>query len=114
MFNNTRSGIDLRSVFGVTPNDSGDGDSGPNQELNIHILTSATTSSVTGTACAESVVPKPCTIEVFVADSGGGNYGEGKTFVGSGTTNTNGAFTISVSGVAAGQYLTATATDTSG
>jgi hypothetical protein len=119
IFNNSRLGIDLRSVQGVTPNDSGDGDSGPNQELNMPVLTGATTSSVTGTACAESVVPKPCTIEVFIAqpltsDNGGGNYGQGKTFVGSGVTNTNGAFTISVSGVAAGQYITATATDAAG
>jgi hypothetical protein len=64
-------------------------------------------------------VPKPCTIEVFIAalnpsDKGGGTYDQGKTFVGSGTTNSSGAFAIAISGVTAGQYLTATATDAAG
>ena len=118
IFNNDRLGIDL-SPLGVTPNDSGDADSGPNQGLNFPVLSSATTTQVTGTACADFVVPKPCRIEVFIAerktsDSGSGNYGQGRTFVGSGTTDTNGSFAIVISGVTAGQYLTATATDASG
>jgi CSLREA domain-containing protein len=118
IFNNNRLGIDL-SPTGVTPNDSGDGDTGPNEELNWPVLKTATTTQVTGTACAEAAVSKPCTIEIFIAerrtsDSGGGNYGQGKTFVGSGTTNTNGSFTVNISGVTVGQYLTATATDAAG
>ncbi|MFM8322664.1 MAG: Ig-like domain-containing protein [Chloroflexota bacterium] len=119
IYNNNRLGIDLGTISGVTPNDSSDSDSGSNQELNFPVLTSAATGSVSGTACATSNVSKPCTIEIFIAerktsDSGAGNYGQGKTFVGSGTTNSNGAFTISISGVSIGQYLTATATDASG
>jgi CSLREA domain-containing protein len=119
IFNNTSLGIDLTDIPGVTPNESGDGDTGSNQELNMPVLTTATTSSVTGTACADSVVSKPCRIEVFIAerrtsDNGGGNYGQGKTFVGSGTTAVNGLFTVSISGVTGGQYLTATATDAGG
>jgi hypothetical protein len=118
IFDNNRLGIDL-SPTGVTPNDSGDGDTGPNEELNWPVLSTATTTQVTGTACAEAAVSKPCRIEIFIAerrtsDSGGGNYGQGKTFVGSGTTSTNGSFTVSVSGISAGQYLTATATDAAG
>lgn len=119
IFNNSRLGIDLGPVSGVTANDAGDGDSGSNQELNMPVLSSATTSGVSGTACAETAVSKPCTIEIFISerltsDIGGGNYGQGKVFVGSGTTNTNGSFTITVSGVTAGLYLTATATDATG
>ena len=78
IYNNSRLGIDLGPVTGVTANDSGDSDTGANAELNMPVLDSATTSSVTGTACAESIVPKPCTIEIFIAerrtsDNGGGN-----------------------------------------
>jgi CSLREA domain-containing protein len=119
IYNNSTLGIDLGPTTGVNPNDSGDADTGPNEGLNFPVLTSATASQVTGTACADSIVPKPCKIEVFIAerrtnDSGGGNYGQGKTFVGSGTTNSNGAFAVALTGVTAGQYLTATATDASG
>ena len=79
----------------------------------------ATTSQVTGTACTQSIVSKPCRIEVFIAerqtgDNGNGNYGQGRTFVGSATTSSNGSFTVAISGVTIDQYLTATATDASG
>jgi CSLREA domain-containing protein len=119
IYNSSWLGIDLGPTLGVTPNDSGDVDTGSNEELNFPVLTAATTTQVTGTACADSVVPQPCMIEVFIAepkstDQGGGNYGQGKTFVGSGTTNSSGSFAVAVSGVTAGQYLTATATDASG
>ena len=119
IYNNGRLGIDLGTVPGVSPNDSGDLDTGTNEELNWPVLKTATSTQVTGTACSEAVVPKPCRIEVFIAkrntsDSGGGNYGQGKTFVGAGTTNSNGSFAVTISGVTAGQYLTATATDAAG
>jgi CSLREA domain-containing protein len=119
IFNNSSLGIDLKPVSGVTSNDSGDVDTGPNEELNWPVLNTATTTQVTGTACTEAAVSKPCTIEIFIAerktsDAGAGNYGQGKTFVGSGTTASNGSFAIAISGVTAGQYVTATATDANG
>jgi hypothetical protein len=119
IYNNSTLGIDLGPTLGVTPNDSSDGDTGPNEVLNWPLLSSATTTQVTGTACAASVVSKPCRIEIFIAerktsDSGAGNYGQGKIFVGAGTTNSNGSFIVSISGVTVGQYLTATATDAAG
>ena len=119
IYNNSMLGIDLGPTLGVTPNDSGDGDTGPDQGLNFPVLTSATTTRVTGTACAESVVPKPCRIEIFIAerktsDQGSGNFGQGKIFVGGATTTSNGSFSVTISGVSVGQYLTATATDAAG
>jgi hypothetical protein len=119
IYNNSTLGIDLGPTTGVNANDSGDGDSGPNQGLNWPVLSKATTTQVTGKACAESAIPKPCTVEIFIAerktsDTGGGNYGQGKKFVGSGTTASDGSFTVTISGVTAGQYLTATATDAAG
>jgi CSLREA domain-containing protein len=119
IYNNSTLGIDLGPTTGVNQNDSGDADTGPNEGLNWPVLTSATSTQVTGTACADSVVPKPCKVEIFIAesktsDTGGGNYGQGKTFVGSGMTNSNGSFAVALSGVTAGQFITATATDASG
>lgn len=106
-YSNGGLGIDLQPD-GVNPNDPGDTDTGPNEARNFPVLTNATTSSVTGTACAG------CTVEIFVADVNSAAHGEGKTFVGSGTANGSGAFTISISGVSNGNYLTATATDPDG
>lgn len=119
IYNNTNMGIDLGPTFGVTSNDSGDSDTGANQGLNYPVITRATTVQVTGKACAESAVPKPCTIEVFIAqplssDKSQGKVGQGKTFVGSGTTDSSGNFAVAVSGVSSGNQLTATATDAQG
>jgi hypothetical protein len=107
IYNNGGLAIDL-APNGVTANDGGDGDNGPNQLLNFPVLNSASTSSVSGSACAG------CTIEIYVSDVKSSTNGEGKKFVGSGTAGLNGSFTIAVSGVALGDYLTATATDAIG
>jgi CSLREA domain-containing protein len=108
IFGNTGLGIDLAPIGSVNQNDSGDGDSGPNQQLNFPVLSTATTRVVSGTACAG------CTVEIFVATGGAGAYGEGRTFVGSATAASGGAFTATISGAAAGDFLTATATDSQG
>jgi hypothetical protein len=120
IYNNTRLGIDLGPGTGVTPNDSGDADNGSNNQLNFPVLTSATRYEVKGTACVDAAVPKPCTVEVFIAerrttDQGQGNYGQGRTFVGSAVTAADGSFTVTTSvGIGVGSYVTATATDASG
>jgi CSLREA domain-containing protein len=108
IYNNTGLGIDLAPLDAVNPNDNGDADSGPNQQLNFPILASATPQTVTGTACAG------CTVEIFQADGGAGAYGEGKILLGSTTAGGDGSFATAISGVTAGNYVTATATDTSG
>ncbi|HEV2126939.1 MAG TPA: hypothetical protein VGW38_29680, partial [Chloroflexota bacterium] len=59
IFGNGGLGIDL-APNGVTQNDSGDGDTGPNENLNFPVLSGATASQVTGTACGG------CTVEVFL------------------------------------------------
>ena len=81
---------------------------GPNQHLPFPALTSATTSTVAGRACGS------CTVEIFVSDSGANQFGEGEAFVGSAVAATSGLFTATVSGVALGNYVTATATDANG
>lgn len=116
---NTSLGINLGPSPGVSYNDSGDGDSGANDGLNFPVLSAATPYQVKGTACAEAVVARPCTIEVFVAaplasDQGGGRYGQGRKFAGSGMTASDGTFTVALRGVVEGDVVTATATDATG
>jgi parallel beta-helix repeat protein len=109
-------GIDLGGD-GVTPNDTNDADTGPNDRLNFPVLTSVlydgNTAFVRGTL---NIAPGPATalIQLFIspaADPSG--YGEGATFYGETTVNvgTNDAadFSVTLPGVQAGQFVSATA-----
>lgn len=96
-------------------NDAGDTDNGSNEQLNYPLLTGATPYQVTGSACADAVVPKPCTVEVFLADRGAGTNGQARAFLGSAQTNPDGSFAVVLSTTAnVGDYVTATATDAQG
>ena len=107
IFGNTGLGIEL-SPSGPNQNDPGDADVGPNEGLNFPVIGRAILDRVTGSACAG------CTVEVFLSDGTAKGYGEGKTFLGSGTANPDGSFTVAVSGVLVGDHVTATATDAAG
>ena len=73
-------------------------------------ITTATSSQIAGTVtnCAG------CVVEVFIADTvaSGNNHGEGKTYLGSATTDSNGNWTLTTftQSPASGQSVTATAT----
>jgi CSLREA domain-containing protein len=117
IYSNTGLGIDLDPNAQVNINDPGDSDTGPNEQLNFPVITSAQATSVTGTACPG------CTVELFVADSNGpgtaggpgaGAYGEGRTYLTATTASGGGQFTTAISGVSNGQWVTATATDSAG
>ena len=83
-------------------------DAPANDSISPPGIAGATTTAASGSACAG------CTIEVFIAEPDPSGAGEGKTFVGSGTANSSGDFTVPISGVLAGQKVTATATDGGG
>ena len=117
IFSNGGLGIDLELV-GVTANDAGDGDTGANNLQNFPVLTLATSSSSTtigGTL--NSTANTVFRLEVFanpVLDPSG--HGEGETFIGSTSVTTDGSGNTSfmvtfATPVAAGQFITATATD---
>ena len=108
IFGNAGLGIDLGPSVGVTPNDPGDADSGPNTILNFPVLVSATTALVSGTACAG------CTVEFFGADGPVGNPGQGKAYLASTTADPTGAFSLSIASLSVGDVITATATDSQG
>ncbi len=125
IFDNGGLGIDLgggtENASGVTDNDAGDADTGPNGLLNHPVLTSATTSG--GQTTIEGFLDKTnshfINLQFFAspaADPSG--FGEGKTFLGE-KTNVLGdpdarvifSFTPATS-LAPGQVVTAIATDT--
>jgi CSLREA domain-containing protein len=124
-FANGGLGIDLVGVndnaAGVTSNDTGDGDSGPNTFQNYPVLTSAVRSTQNGvttvTGTLNSNPSTAFTIHVYVAAVDPSNHGEGQFLVmtHSVTTDANGdvSFAIFVAGVVQGQQLTATTMRTS-
>lgn len=105
-------GIDLRGD-GVTLNDSGDGDIGPNALINFPVITSATNGAATKISGAfDSAGVGPFTMEFFasVAPDGSG-HGEGQRFIGSTTLAAAGAFDLSLAATTQGEWVTATVTD---
>ena len=116
-------GIDLHTSFspnGVTPNDSCDGDAGPNNFQNFPTLTSASSggSSTTVQGSLNSTANTTFRIEFFssaACDSSGN--GEGQTFLGFAMVTTNGTCSADINAtlpVVAGAVVTATATDPNG
>ena len=117
------AGIDLNSD-GLTPNDSGDSDSGPNNLQNFPVISSvvAGTSQTTITGSLNSLPNTTFRIHFYANSAcGNGGNGEGATAFGSGatlvTTNSIGdaLFTVVIPGnLPAGKAITATATDPAG
>ena len=121
IYSNSALGIDLQDD-GVTPNDVGDGDMGPNWFQNFPVLTSAD-SNVLGTNVTGSLNSMPnttYTVEFFVNTAcDPSTYGEGEHIIDqrSFTTDFTGNAAINVtlaSQVPGGYSLTSTATDPSG
>ena len=118
IFSNGGLGIDLlispTGEFGVTPNDPGDADRGPNQLQNFPVLTSASGNTIAGTL--NSVANTSFRLEFFAngeADPSG--HGEGERFLGSTQVTTDGSGNASFSFVSPtpfdGSYVSATAAD---
>jgi hypothetical protein len=117
IFTNGGLGIDLGGD-GVTPNDTGDSDTGPNNLQNFPVLSSATNagSSLTVAGSLDSTPGTTFLLQFFASrtpDPSG--YGEAETYLGSATVATGSANTVGFSvplgvTVPAGQFITATAT----
>src|SRR5262249_26936091 len=88
-FANAGLGIDLNND-GVTKNDAGDADVGPNALLNAPVLTSA---NIVGTNLAVTGNARPgTTVELFTAQADGNSFGEGRTYLTSQTVPVEGPF----------------------
>lgn len=113
IYNNALLGIDLADDY-VTPNDPGDPDSGPNEEVNFPVITSAVFSggqtTISGTVDINTN-PIAARIEVFRVSTDPSGYGEGQIFLGSTNPDAAGNWNVSVPGLVAGDTVTATTTD---
>jgi len=102
IYGNTIGGIELGSEESkVSAQGTVDG---PNQDLHPPLLSKATTTQITGSACLT------CTVELFQADA----YGQGKRFLGMGTVDAHGSFIVHTQGLVPGDAVTATETDALG
>ncbi|RLF88909.1 hypothetical protein DRN46_06420, partial [Thermococci archaeon] len=112
-FENGELGIDLYYPTdvppGVTPNDPGDVDTGPNENLNFPVITYATP------AYAEGQAPPNSTVELYLAREDPSGHGEGMVFLGYTSADASGFWRIWINppvGIAA--PLTALAIDQQG
>ncbi len=115
MYNNTWIGIDLNDD-GVTPNDGGDPDQGPNEEVNYPVITSAVYNSGSGQTLIQGTLdidtpPNQARIEIFLANVDPTGYGEGDIYLGFTTPDGAGNWSIMVTGLVNGNYVTATTSD---
>jgi CSLREA domain-containing protein len=119
IFSNGGLGINL-GTDNVTLNDPGDPDEGPNHLQNFPVITTALPGTMTVSGTLDSTPDGSFTIEIFANDEcdSPSGYGEGKTFLGSAQAiqvdGSPGQYTFQVTTfdtLAAGQILTATATD---
>ncbi|MBI4850705.1 MAG: hypothetical protein HY819_02645 [Acidobacteria bacterium] len=101
IFMNVGLGIDLGND-GVTANDPGDPDNGPNNLINAPVITSVTNTgnsiTVSGTVDLPSGAISGTVVEIFtntlpVPGSDPSGFGEGQTFVAAPSINATGAFT---------------------
>lgn len=121
-FNNGGLGIDLQGD-GITPNDAGDADEGPNRLQNFPEFTGATLSGSTLTV-EGTLSSTPSTsfhIEFFINDAADpSGFGEGERFIGSKMVSTDASGNTAVDdsftdpSLATGRFVAATATDADG
>jgi CSLREA domain-containing protein len=122
VFSNGGLGVDL-GFNGVTPNDSDDGDTGPNNLQNSPVITTAFSGggSTTIQGTLNSAPSADYQIDFYSNSScDPSTYGEGQTYLGHATATTDGSgnasFTAVLPGVSVSPQarLTATATDPNG
>lgn len=118
-FSNGDLGIRLNP--GLTPNDPGDSDTGPNELMNFPVLDSAhaTPGRLVVKGSIDTQKPGTVMIEFFanpVPTPGGdpSGHGEGAVFLGAARPNPLGKFTAALPPVPVGTLITATATDAAG
>lgn len=101
-------GIDLGDD-GVTFNDPGDFDSGPDQQLNFPAILTATI--VSGVTTVTGFVENQNEVHLYRARLDPSGYGEGDLWLASTRPNPLGSWSLSVSGLTAQDYVTALAMD---
>lgn len=120
IYGNTALGIELGTGDGVTGNDGGDGDSGPNNLMNFPVIYSVTI--IGGNVTISGEARPGATVEFFESPQATGVNGQAQTFIGRGTVAAAGtagtvdptavqfSFTFAVGSLVVGDRVTATAT----
>jgi len=108
-------GIDLFPE-GITANDEGDSDSGPNSNMNFPVITQISISTnVQLWGHVDSPGADEITVEFFKSDYYPSGTGQGREYIGSCSTDASGNFSYSIAGGLSGAiYICTTATDGSG
>ncbi|MCS6815973.1 MAG: FG-GAP-like repeat-containing protein [Blastocatellia bacterium] len=115
-FANGGLGIDLGGD-GVTPNDVGDADDGPNALVNFPVIRELweVSAGVLLRGRIDTVNPAAARIDVYVADPDPTGFGEGKRCLVQGITpNPDGTFEILLAGISIRDPVTLTTTDEAG
>lgn len=117
IFGNAMLGIDLYPQ-GVSENDAGDIDAGPNQLMNFPVLNSAVfnqnNNSTTISGSLDNPLAQYCTIELFGSSGDISNHGQTNEYLGSINPDNSGNFSFEINKILSWDYVTATATDSSG
>lgn len=115
IFNNASLGIDLFPT-GVTANDPGDPDTGPNNLQNFPLLTAVSSTTILGTLDSLAAnASYPMRLEFFantVSNTSGKS--EGEVFLGATSVAAPGAFSFNYTPVFGKPFISATATDSTG
>lgn len=119
IFENNERGLLLG--FNVSPNDEGDGDTGPNNFQNYPVITTAAarpgSTEISGTLNSHGETEYALDFFASQACDNSGN-GEGRQFLGTETVTTdasgNASFTFEIPAQVIGRFITATATDPAG
>lgn len=120
IYNNAALGIDLFPA-GVTMNDAGDADTGPNDLMNFPVLQNVSFNAISGVTSISGIIdysvnggPNGIKIELFKSDNNATGYGEGKEFIGSAIANGSGNWSFNCSCLSPADMITSTATDLKG
>ncbi len=118
IFSNNYLGIEIFPPS-VNENDAGDMDEGANNQMNFPVIISSKRNAGTGNTIVRGTLdtqnPNQAVVELFKAASEPLlHHGEGMTYLGSATPDAAGTWAVMVSGLAAGDTITATATGESG
>jgi|AntAceMinimDraft_17_1070374.scaffolds.fasta_scaffold00282_6 hypothetical protein len=114
IFSNGGLGIDLY-LPGVNPNDAGDGDSGPNEEMNypkidtVIFVSGPDETIISGTIDTQN--PETVTIQIFRAIPDLSGHGQGIEYLSSVTPDISGNWTDTLTGLIASDFLTTIAID---
>ncbi len=109
IYDNVGLGIDLGDN-GVTPNDPGDADSGPNEELNFPAIRSVTYLGA-GNYQVQGTSTPNATVELFATDLDPSWHGEGEIFIASAVADGTGDWLLNCTISSGGILGSATATD---